>query len=98
MTLDSEPWYCKNCPLTNDDCGSWNSKHEFFKNILTVHKHHRGFQKGEPEPKKLSIEILFSDNFDFHQSLHRLISYDKGTTKSCLIEHKPWREVENWEL
>ncbi len=92
--------YCKNCSLTNDDCGPWNDKHDLFKNILSIHKTHKGFQKGEPKQKRPSIEIEFTAYFDltFHQLLHRLISNEKGITKSCLIEHKPWREVENWVL
>ncbi len=100
MTFKSETWYCKNCPLIKDDCGPWNDKHELFKIIRSVHKHHIGFQKGQPLGKKLNIEIEFGNLFDsiIDKLLHQLISTEKGMTKSCLISHKPWREIENWEL
>lgn len=91
--------YCKNCPLTHDDCGPWDDDCEF-KNIYYTHKDHIGFQKGEPEEKKSFTEIEFNNYFNsvIDRFLHELISYEKGTTRNCLITHKPWREIENWTL
>ena len=90
-------FYCQKCTITGDDCGPWDSEHELFSSILLVHKNHVGFQEGEPI-SKTNIESEFNDVFDsvIDQMLHQLVSHEKGFTKSCLINHKPWREIENW--
>jgi hypothetical protein len=97
MTL----YYCKNCPLTKDDCGPWDNQLEF-KYIHQVHKDHKGFQEGEPRKIRLitAVEDDFNNYFDsvIDTLLHELISYEKSTVRSCLIKHKPWREIENWTL
>ena len=85
---------CNNCPITKDDCGPWDDQHELFKTVFTIHKNHLGFQK--IESKKTLVD--HSRYVDLDLMLHKLISHEKGFTKSCLIAHKPWREIENWEL
>ena len=99
MTL----YYCKNCPLTNDDCGPWDDKLEF-KYIYQIHKDHKGFQKGEPLLRgkanwgNTQIEKEFTNYFNqnIDRWLHELIADLKGPAKICLIKDKPWREIENW--
>lgn len=79
-------WYCENCPLTGTDLGEWDSEHEFFKNILQVHKSHKGFKEGKITPRK-TIENDFTEymNKNFHRMLHLVIHSCKGPTKSCLL-------------
>ena len=91
--------YYHNYPLTKDDCGPWDDSCELFKSVYSVHKSHKGFKEGEPE-KKISIKIEFQNAFDsmFDLILHHLTSYQKGYTRSCLISHKSWMEIENWTL
>ena len=91
---------CINCTLTHDDCGPWDDQHELFKNVFAIHHNHPGFQIGTLESKKLSIEVEFDNYFNsvIDEMLHQVISDQKGFTKSCLVSHKSWREIENWEL
>ena len=79
-------WYCENCPLTGTDLGEWDSNHPFFKNILQVHKSHKGFKQGIIEKKK-TIECLATEfmNKNYHKILHIVIHSCKGSTKSYLI-------------
>ena len=62
MTLELETWYCKNCPLTNDDCGEYQKDLDFFKRVRIIHKDHQGWQQGKPEIKNktTNIEKLFT--------------------------------------
>jgi len=57
MTLEPETWYCKNCPLTHDDCGEFQKDSNLFNQIRNVHKDHQGWQKGKPETKNKTTEI-----------------------------------------
>ena len=63
MTLEPETWYCKNCPLTNNDCGEFQKDSDFFKRVRMIHKDHQGWQKGKPETKNRTTEIekLFTE-------------------------------------
>ncbi len=63
MTIDSETWYCKNCPMTNDDCGEFQANSNSFSEIRIIHKDHDGWQKGKPEIKNhvTEIEKLFTE-------------------------------------
>src|SRR3989338_8209371 len=63
MTLEPQTWYCKNCPITNDDCGEFQDDLIYFDKIKTTHQNHEGWQKGKPEPKNKSSEIekLFTE-------------------------------------
>lgn len=63
MTLEPETWYCKNCPLTHDDCGEFQKDSDSFSRIRIVHKDHQGWQKGKPDPieKLTEIETLFTE-------------------------------------
>lgn len=63
MTLEPETWYCKNCPITNDDCGEFQKDSDSFSKIRMFHKDHEGWQKGKPDPvNKLSeIEKIFTE-------------------------------------
>lgn len=77
---------CIDCPLTGTDLGEWNSEHTLFKNILQVHKSHKGFKEGILE-KKTTIEDIATKfmNDNFHKMLHVVIHSCKGPTKSCLL-------------
>ena len=79
-------WYCETCPFTGTDLGEWESDHVLFKNILQVHKSHKGFQKGIIRKKK-TVEDLATEymNRNFHRMLHVVINSYKGPTKSCLL-------------
>lgn len=63
MTLEPETWYCKNCPLTHDDCGEFSKDSDSFRSIYMVHKDHDGWQKGKPEKTNHTSEIekIFTD-------------------------------------
>ena len=79
-------YVCYNCPLTGTDLGEWNSEHSFFKNILLVHKSHKGFKKGIIEKKKTQASIATDFvNKNFHRMLHVVIHSCKGPTKCCLL-------------
>ncbi len=57
MTLEPQTWYCKNCPITNDDCGEFQEDLTYFDKIKMTHQNHKGWQKGKPEPKNNPSEI-----------------------------------------
>ena len=57
MTLEPQTWYCKNCPITNDDCVEYLEDLDYFNKIKIIHNNHEGWQKGKPEPKNKSTEI-----------------------------------------
>ena len=79
-------YVCINCPLTRTDLGEWNSEHSFFKNVLLVHKHHKGFKKGIIESRKTIEEIATNYMIkNYHKILHDVIHSCKGPTKSCLL-------------
>jgi hypothetical protein len=63
MSLESQTWYCKNCPITNDDCGEYQQSSDIFYKVNAIHKNHEGWQKGKPDPKtQLSeIEKIFTE-------------------------------------
>ncbi len=63
MILKPEPWYCKNCPITNDDCGEFHEELSYFNKIKETHQKHEGWQKGKPEIKNKTTEIekLFTE-------------------------------------
>lgn len=63
MTLEPQIWYCKNCPITNDDCGEFQDDLTYFDKIRMTHQNHEGWKKGKPEPKNNSskIEKLFTE-------------------------------------
>ena len=79
-------YVCINCPLTRTDLGEWDSEHTFFKNVLLVHKSHKGFKKGIIKHRE-TIEDIATDfmNKNYHRMLHVLIHSCKGSTKSCLL-------------
>jgi len=79
-------YVCINCPLTGTDLGEWDSEDTFFKNILLVHKSHKGFKKGIIEKKKTQENIAIDFmNKNYHRMLHIVINSFKGPTKSCLL-------------
>ena len=86
-------WFCKFCPLTGEDCGSWDDEHEYFGKIKQVHKDHLGFQIGEPIPidKLTTVEQTFTNYFNDHfdEWFHSLVAELKGTNKVCLLKDKP---------
>lgn len=77
---------CINCPITGTDLGEWDSEHPFFKNILQVHKHHDGFQKGTIKINN-AVEDTATEFLDenYHKMLHIVIQSCKGPTKSCFL-------------
>ncbi len=77
---------CIDCPLTGTDLGEWNSEHSFFKNVLLVHKSHKGFKKGIIE-KKTTIESIATNfmNKNYHRMLHVVIHSCKGSAKCCRL-------------
>ena len=82
-------WGCENCPLTGTDLGEWDSENDYFKNILQVHKYHKGFKEGIIERKRIQKKKE-SDliNIDFHKMLHIVIYSYKGPTKCCLLKER----------
>lgn len=76
---------CINCPLTGTDLGEWDSEHSLFKNVLQVHKSHKGFKKGTI-PIKKTVEDLATEYMvkNYDRMLHIVINSCKGKTKSCL--------------
>ena len=79
-------YVCINCSLTGTDLGEWDSEHPYFKNILKVHKSHKGFKKGIIPIRKI-VENYASEflNKNYHRMLHVVIHSCKGPTKSCLL-------------
>jgi len=84
-------WFCKNCKFTGHDCGSWDDQHEYFSNIIQVHKDCLGFQIGEPGNQLTGIEQIFTDYFNDHidEWFHILVADLKGLDKVCLLKDKP---------
>jgi hypothetical protein len=77
---------CIKCPLTGYDIGEWDSEHSLFKNILKIHKLHKGFKQGIiPVRKTIEDAAIEFMNKNYHRMLHVLIHSYKGPTKSCLL-------------
>lgn len=59
---ETQTWYCKNCPMTNNDCGEYSEDSNYFNRVKQIHKEHSGWQVGKPEPfkKESEIEKLFT--------------------------------------
>jgi hypothetical protein len=87
-------WFCEKCELNNgQDCGPWDDGFKEFKNILSIHKNHTGFQIGEPQLRgkncwgNTEIERTFTEMFNqnIDRWFHVLVAFEKGPTKSCLL-------------
>jgi hypothetical protein len=78
-------YYCKNCTLTNQDCGPWDDQSNLFRSILLIHKNHEGFQAGEPSNIAKVANKFFMANID--EWFHQLVAHSKPD-KCCLIKKK----------
>jgi hypothetical protein len=90
----SETWFCKDCPLTGTDLGEWDSSSDFFRNVVIVHKNHRGFQQGVIQKKVSELEQHTTALLE--SIFHSLIQNCKGCTKVMQIKDRYWWEMDIW--